>query len=234
MERSHLSPRATAFAEIVASNVVGHAALLDELLSRGFLKRSAVLAGSEAARGVSQMGIKRPILESGSVDEFIAVLDGSRLRRQKGGVNAGYAWAKFLGALWMGHMARVNPGLKMLTMSPGGTAGTGAADIYPQPARFLVKHFVMPTLMPLMGMGHSLEVGAKRLVDGVLEDRYRGGVFYASWPKTAGPVVDQAAEFPALADPTVQDNAAEAIRRFVEGDRRSNVHPASFSEMAVR
>ncbi len=218
--------------EIIASNVLGHAVLLDELLQRDLLMRSAVLAGSEAARGVPQMGIKRPALQSGSVEEFAAVCNGSIFRQDKVSMNAGYAWAKLVGALWMGHMARIHPELRMLTMSPGGTAGTGAADIYPQPARFLVKHVIMPGLMPLFGMGHRLEVGAKRLVDAVLDDRFHPGLFYAS-RKTAGEIIDQAELFPALSDPTVQDNAAEAVRRLVEADRRRPTQTAAISGVAV-
>lgn len=201
--------------EIVATNLLGHAVLLDELLRRDLLRRSVVLAGSEAARGVPQMRIERPRLADGSVEEFTAVLDGSRLRKDKAGMNAGYAWAKLVAALWLSHMARARPDLRMVTMSPGGTSGTAAADVYPQPARFLVKHVVMPYLMPAFGMAHGLEVGAKRLVDAVQDERFASGVFYAS-RKMADEVIDQAELFPALRDANVQDHAAEAVRRFVE------------------
>jgi NAD(P)-dependent dehydrogenase (short-subunit alcohol dehydrogenase family) len=202
-------------AEIIASNVLGHAVLLNGLLKRGLLKRSAILAGSEAARGVPQMKLAPPVLQTGSVMEFVGVCDGSRFQTDKAGTNAAYGWAKLVGALWMGHVARSHPELKILTMSPGGTAGTGAADVYPQPGRFLVKYFVMPVLMPLLGMGHGLEVGAKRMVDAVLDPRFRSGVFYGS-RKPTGEIIDQTELFPALADSTTQDNAAEALLRFAE------------------
>jgi NAD(P)-dependent dehydrogenase (short-subunit alcohol dehydrogenase family) len=202
-------------AEIIASNVLGHAVLLEGLLKRGLLKRSAILAGSEAARGVPQMKLKQPVVHTGSVKEFMDVCDGSRFKVDQASTNAGYGWAKLVGALWMAHVARSHPELKMLTMSPGGTAGTGAADVYPQPARFFVKYVVMPGLMPLLGMGHKLEVGAKRMVDAVLEPNFRSGIFYGS-RKTSGPIIDQSELFPALSDVTLQDNAAEALRRFAE------------------
>ncbi len=40
---------------------------------------------------------------------------------------------------------------------------------------------MMPIVFPLLGdMVHSLEVGVKRFVDGIFDDRYKSGVFYAS------------------------------------------------------
>jgi hypothetical protein len=64
-------------------------------------------------------------------------------------------------------------------------------------------------------MGHGLEVGAKRMVDAVLDLRFRSGVFYGS-RKPTGEIIDQTELFPALADSTTQDNAAEALLRFAE------------------
>ena len=51
--------------DIFASNVLGHVALLDGLLKAGRLRRAAVFAGSEAARGVPKLGMKRPELRTG-------------------------------------------------------------------------------------------------------------------------------------------------------------------------
>lgn len=218
--------------EIVATNLLGHAVLLHELLRRELLRRSVVLAGSEAARGVPQMRIERPRLADGSVEEFTSVLDGSRLRQEKAGMNAGYAWAKLVAALWLSHMARARPDLRMVTMSPGGTSGTAAVDIYPQPARFLVKHVVMPYVMPAFGMAHGLEVGAKRLVDAIQDERYVSGVFYAS-RKMADEIIDQAELFPTLRDTNVQDNAAEAVRRFVEKGLSGTWRSPTGDRMAV-
>jgi len=44
--------------------------------------------------------------------------------------------------------------------------------------RFMLKYVMMPIVFPLMGeMVHELEVGAKRFVDGIYEERYKSGVF---------------------------------------------------------
>jgi hypothetical protein len=62
----------------------------------------------------------------------------------------------------------------------------------------------------------KLAVGARRLVDGVIEPSLSSGVFYASvTTKLTGPLVDQADILPDLANPTFQDHANEAIHRFI-------------------
>ena len=71
--------------------------------------------------------------------------------------------------------------------------------------------------MPLMGMAHSLETGAKRFVDGINDESYKSGVFYGSKAKVlTGPLIDQATIFPDLENRTFQDNANEAIHRFIK------------------
>jgi hypothetical protein len=71
-------------------------------------------------------------------------------------------------------------------------------------------------VMPHLGISHKLDVGAKRLVDGVTDPTLSSGVFYASAAgKMKGPIVDQTDIFPDLANPTFQDNANEAIHRFI-------------------
>ncbi|MGA9315597.1 MAG: hypothetical protein WBV77_13335, partial [Solirubrobacteraceae bacterium] len=106
------------------------------------------------------------------------------------------------------HLARQHPDLRFVSISPGNTTGT---DDLALPLRLAAK-YVMPTL----GIAHKLEVGAKRLVDGVTDPSLSSGVFYASAANTiTGPVVDQADIFPDLANPSFQDHANEAIHRFI-------------------
>ena len=68
----------------------------------------------------------------------------------------------------------------------------------------------------LIGKSHKLEVGAKRFVDGLQDETYKSGVFYASKSGTSGPVVDQGVIFDDLNNKTYQDNANEAIHRFIK------------------
>ncbi|HEX2744256.1 MAG TPA: hypothetical protein VHN16_07625 [Streptosporangiaceae bacterium] len=70
--------------------------------------------------------------------------------------------------------------------------------------------------MPALGLSHSLETGAGRLVDGITDPALRSGVFYASAASTVtGPVADQADIFPDLRSPSFQDHANQAIHRFI-------------------
>ena len=71
-------------------------------------------------------------------------------------------------------------------------------------------------VMPALGLADKLDVGAKRLVDGVTDPTLSSGVFYASAAnKLKGPLVNQADILPDLANPLFQDQANEAIHRFI-------------------
>jgi hypothetical protein len=89
-------------------------------------------------------------------------------------------------------------------------------DFMPPSARFLIEDVLVPHVFPLFGMAHTVEAGAKRLVDGLFADGYKSGAFYASKTKVTGPVVDQATLYPELGDVKLQDNAAAAVQRFVK------------------
>ena len=71
-------------------------------------------------------------------------------------------------------------------------------------------------LFPMFGLLHNLEVGAKRFVDGLNDESYKSGVFYGSKASVlTGPLVDQGTIFDDLNNKTFQDNANEAIHRFI-------------------
>lgn len=201
--------------DIFAQNVLGHVVLLDSLLKSGQLTGTAVYLGSEAARGVPKMGMKRPVFATSSADEFASVCNGE-CRGKKFDSTLAYGQVKYLAALWMAAAARQNPEFKFLTISPGNTQGTEVANSMPLPARVLVKYVVMPVVAPLLGMAHSLEVGAKRIVDGLADPALQSGVFYASQESTlTGPIVDQSTIVPDFSNETYQDNAWNAVHRFV-------------------
>ncbi len=82
-------------------------------------------------------------------------------------------------------------------MSPGNTSGTEGPRDLPLPLRLLVKYLLMPVVMPLFGMIHGLDRGAKRLVEALDDPTLRSGVFYASKADAlTGPVIDQSESFP--------------------------------------
>src|SRR5271154_492863 len=62
---------------LFATNVLGHAVLLEGLLNENRLGEGAVFVGSEAARGIPKIRMKRPSFASNSADELAIVIDGS-------------------------------------------------------------------------------------------------------------------------------------------------------------
>ena len=194
-----------------ATNVLGHVVLLEGLLADDRLGEVALYVGSEAVRGVPKLRMKGPSFVSTSADELATVIDGSYFANRKADFNLAFAQAKYIGALWMAYQARQHPERRFITVSPGNTTGTGAPSGLPLPMRVAAKY-----VMPALGLAHKLDVGARRLVDGVTDPALASGMFYASAANTlTGPLVNQADYLPDLANPSFQDHANEAIHRFI-------------------
>ena len=100
--------------QIFAVNLLGHAVLTEELLKAGKLTQVALYAGSEAARGVTEMGMKRPDLKTSSIDEFASVGDGS-FYATTNDATISYGAVKYMAALWMASMARRHPQVRFIT-----------------------------------------------------------------------------------------------------------------------
>ena len=201
---------------LFAANVLGHVVLLDELLKEKKLNKVALYAGSEGARGVEDMGMDRPDLKTSSEDEFATVIDGTFFDEQTDAMEA-YGYIKYIAALWMSSEARKNPNLRLITMSPGFTKGTAVMDDLPLGKKLMFKYIMLPIVAPLKGLVHKLEKGAKRFVDGINNDTFKSGVFYASKAKfLTGPVIDQSTIFQDLNNSSYQDNANAAIHRFIK------------------
>ncbi|TWP38052.1 SDR family NAD(P)-dependent oxidoreductase [Leekyejoonella antrihumi] len=196
---------------VFATNVLGHVVLLEGLLAEGRLGGVAVLAGSEAARGVPKLRMARPSFVSNSADELATVIDGSYFASRKPDFQLAFGQAKYIGTLWMAYLARQHPDRRLITVSPGATTGTQASNDLALPLRVAAKY-----VLPALGFSHKLDVGAKRLVDGATDPTLSSGAFYASAAnKLSGPLVDQADFFPDLANPAFQEHANEAIHRFI-------------------
>jgi NAD(P)-dependent dehydrogenase (short-subunit alcohol dehydrogenase family) len=201
--------------ELFAQNLLGHVVLLETLLAAGLRTDVAVLVGSEGARGIPKLRIARPTFSDHSSEEFASVIDGSFFGGGKFDVMLSYGQIKYLGALWMGAMARMHPELRFITMSPGNTAGTDVLRDQPALVRIIASRILLPYLAPALRIGHKLDVGAERLVKAVTDASLQSGVFYASATSTiTGPVIDQAEIVPDFRDPEIQDHAYEAIQRF--------------------
>ncbi len=200
--------------QIFAQNLLGHVVLAEELLKTKKMTKVALYAGSEAARGIPKMGVKRPNLKTSSVEEFVSICDGSFFGHKFEPMVA-YGTIKYMAALWMSSLARKHPDIRFVTMSPGQTSGTEVLNDFPAFMKFIFKQ-VGFRLFPLFGLLHELEVGTKRYVDGLNDESYKSGVFYGSKPSVlTGPVIDQGTIFEDLNNETFQDNANDAIHRFI-------------------
>ena len=109
----------------------------------GKLRKVAVLSGSERARGVPKLLIKRPSFAHTSADELASVIDGSFYAGRKFDAAGAYGQVKYIGALWIGAMARKHSELRFVTMGPGGTTGTETAKSMPAVQRFVFERVVM-------------------------------------------------------------------------------------------
>ena len=198
---------------IFAANVLGHVVLVDELLERQLVTSTVLYAGSEAARGIPKMGVAKPDMVTSSEVEFTAIADGRKFGPKADPLDI-YGTIKLTGAMWMASMARKHPHIRFVTMSPGGTTGTNGMDDLPLLKKIFFK-YIGSTLMPIFGMMHSVETGAKRYVDGLLNPKFESGHFYASRAGSpTGPVVDQTTIDPSLGNQDAQDNANRAVHQF--------------------
>jgi NAD(P)-dependent dehydrogenase (short-subunit alcohol dehydrogenase family) len=203
--------------QLAATNILGNVVLAEELIRAGKLRKAVLSVSAEAVPGVKMLGIKPVSMRTSSVDDFAAVLDGSYFGNKFNALQA-YAYVKYAETMWTMSMARKYPNLKCIVVSPGNTKGTQAPDSLPLAMQFMLKYVMMPIVFPLMGgMVHSLDVGAKRFVDAISEEQYKSGVFYASKAgKLSGDMVDQSTYFTDLKNTSFQDNANEAIHRFIK------------------
>ena len=200
--------------QMFASNVLGHVVLVNELVGAHKLNNIAMYASSEAVRGVKKMGMKAPELGSHSVDEIASVINGSYWKNFKG--MDVYGYVKYVATLWMSSMARKHKNINFISMSPGATSGTAVMNDLKGFERIMFKYVGFPILMPLMGMVHSLEKGARRYVQAINDDNLKSGSFYASEAnKLVGPVVEQSPLKPSLGNEVFQDNARQAIHQFI-------------------
>jgi NAD(P)-dependent dehydrogenase (short-subunit alcohol dehydrogenase family) len=200
-----------------AVNVLGHVVLLEELLQAKKLTNVAVYISSEIIRGIPKMMMKKPEFKTFSADEYASVINGSFFAQegQKDDSMTMYGYVKYIATMWMSSLARQYPDVRIVTTSPGSTSGTNAADEMGAVLKFIFTG-IGTKIMPLFGLMHDLEDGAKRYVDVLDNPSYESGKFYASKAAVVvGPMVDQSTLRPDLNDQTSQDNAHAAIHRFL-------------------
>ena len=212
-----------------AANVLGHAALAAGVHGADLLRAGSVVvyAGSETARGVPMMGLgphrvadlvtKWSVSPSEAIERFAALEhlhDVKKVDHMKE-----YATHKLIGTLWTSAFARRLPSdRRAVTISPGSTHGTSAANDKSAGIRFMAS-VVMPYVMPLFGMAHSVEAGALRYLsvfespDVFANGTFENGGFYASrGTRLTGGLAKQERN-PELLDEGLQEAAWAALER---------------------
>ena len=150
-------------------NVLGHVLFVDELQRLNKLNKggSVMYVASFAARGAREVGAAPPPIETGSLDEWVSVADGTKFPENAPYTDI-YGSVKLMGALWTLSQARKHPDLRFLTVDPGMARGTSGTAGLPLLTRWTMD-FAM-WVMELLGRAHSVEVGAKRYVDVLLDE----------------------------------------------------------------
>jgi hypothetical protein len=96
--------------------------------------------------------------------------------------------------------------------------------------RFLFKYIIMD-FMKLLGQMHSLETGAKRYVDVLLNAKFQSGKFYASKNSgMTGELTDQGTIFDLIGNEKAQDNAYAVVQNLAEATDRPS--PVAREEVA--
>ena len=116
---------------LFAQNVLGHVVLLEGMLASGQLTKTAIFAGSEGARGVPKMGIKRPALRTSSADDFADIITGKAYAGQKLDVFTAYGNAKYVGVQWMSSLSRRFPDQRIVSVIREGRKGPRPRTISP-------------------------------------------------------------------------------------------------------
>eukprot|EP00928_Gymnodinium_smaydae_P046031 TRINITY_DN3062_c0_g2_i1.p1 TRINITY_DN3062_c0_g2~~TRINITY_DN3062_c0_g2_i1.p1 ORF type:complete len:325 (-),score=44.33 TRINITY_DN3062_c0_g2_i1:295-1269(-) len=207
----------------IAANVLGHVVLVEEMIRVGLLSGSeatVIYSGSESARGVPQMKLPAPKLQSGSIDEFKSICDGRFFPENVTKKNLSHmskflgAHSKYVGTMWMSSMARQH-NIRFVTISPGATAGTTTTRDLPLRTQIFVRTLVR--VLSFVGVSHTVRVGARRYIDALMcPDLYQSGVFYGSKKGLSGAVVDQTELLDDFAKKDYQDNANAAIHAFLK------------------
>jgi NAD(P)-dependent dehydrogenase (short-subunit alcohol dehydrogenase family) len=201
--------------KILAINVLGHVLLVDLLLEQNKLLGTVVFSGTEASRGLPLSPFKKQKLKNGSEEEFVSILDGSSIKGKKTFAKL-YGPSKLVGTFWMSSMARQEPNIRFVTMSPGGTYDTEFSRFMPDWV-MQIYYYSLGAVIRATGKMHSSEVGAKRYIDALVDEKtYRTGVFYASKKDMSGEVCDQFLHADYLTNEEYQDNANTALHKFIK------------------
>ncbi|GEM78899.1 SDR family NAD(P)-dependent oxidoreductase [Vibrio superstes] len=201
---------------VLGVNVLGHVHFTDLLMENGKLsdKGSVMYVASFAARGAPEVRAAKPPIIDGSIAEWTSVANGTKFNGNNTYTDI-YGAAKLMGALWTMSMARKHPRMRFITVDPGMARGTSGTSPLPLGQKLLIEAVMW--VMQTLGKAHSVDVGAKRYVDVLLnEDEFKTGIWWGSKKGLTGALANQSAHWPEIIDnANVQNNADTVIHNFL-------------------
>ncbi|MGB2105092.1 MAG: SDR family NAD(P)-dependent oxidoreductase [Glaciecola sp.] len=202
---------------IFSSNVLGHVHFTDLLIKNGKLSQGGTVmyVASFAARGAPEVGAAKPPINEGSVEEWRSVVNGEKFADNKTYTDI-YGSVKLMGALWTMSMARKYPNMRFVTVDPGMARGTAGTATLPWHQRWVMNTAMW--VMQKLGKAHSVDVGAKRYVDVLLNhDEFKTGIWWGSEKGLTGKLANQVTHWPEIiGNESAQDNADSVIHEFIQ------------------
>ena len=207
---------------IAETNLIGHAALIEGLVQSGKLgngKSRVVLSASEAG-----LGEPFAIKWGSDVEYYSSIIDGSKYGKRYTPSTA-YGHIKGIIAFYAAALARKHPDIFFAAVTPGSTKGTNLID----QGSFsnCAMNAVIKGFIKLSGQ-HSLEDGAKRYIDALVNRRSSGGDDDAEYEYPSGTFITSKKKYigatcaatelskgKAFGDKDKQDCAYEAVRKFL-------------------
>jgi NAD(P)-dependent dehydrogenase (short-subunit alcohol dehydrogenase family) len=215
MEPTKLTKDGTMF--IFSINVLGHVHFTDLVMQSGKLSKggSVMYVASFAARGAPEVGSAKPPIAEGSIEEWTSVVNGAKFAENKTYTDI-YGSVKLMGALWTMSMARKHPDMRFITIDPGMARGTSGTAELPWHQRWTMNTAMW--VMERLGKAHSVDVGAQRYVDVMLNgDDFNSGVWWGSKKGLTGELADQREHWPEIiGSESAQDNANTVIHQFLK------------------
>jgi len=236
--------------DAIVSNVLGHSVLSDELLKSGKINAGGriIYIGSEVTRPVLAYAGLLPMYCSFREGDLEWAMTKTywdcstpclKVRSQLGD----YKNAKIIGHLFYAAVAKEQPDLHTLIVSPGAVGGSFASDAY-FPMNCLL--WAIPSFFICIGANHKLETGVARYIDGVLtgEPKWAAGSMPMSkpnWPcnlpcsclpctclfgANSPDMVDNRPFAPYLHDDALNEKAAAMVREYQKKWAASSPSPA--------
>ena len=201
---------------VFAINVLGHVLFTDLIMQNGKLSEtgSVMYVASFAARGAPELRAAKPPINDGSIEEWTSVADGTKFDTNSTYTDI-YGATKLMGAMWTMSMAQKHPNMRFVTVDPGMARGTSGTASLPFFQRLMMETAMW--FMQTLGRAHSVDVGANRYVDVLLNEReYHSGVWWGSKKGLTGELADQREHWPEIiGSEYAQDNANTVIHRFL-------------------